>query len=349
MKINDLELFLVADVPEESEQTVRSLLVRLVTDGGMKGWGEAASGWKDSELSARQNSLTAVLKGRSVYDIEELHTLDILSAPGLRCAVEMAFWDLLGKSVGQPLYNLFGGIYRKWIPQAVQLPDGRPERVGKIARELVDQGFHTQVIASTGRLDDDVKIIKAIRENVGDRVQLRLDGKLQFSNEKARELCGELEFADLDFILDPINSGELYPLASLGRQTIIPMAAWRAINSPGDVLAAVRCGAVKHLIVDIERVGGVVPARQCAAIASAAQIHSILGGGPSFGPGTAAILHLAAATAAFTGCQECSQNHLRDTVLKDTIEPVDGMIAIPQSPGLGVRVDRAKIEKYMAI
>src|SRR3972149_1983485 len=99
MKINDVELFLVAAGHEEPKQKVRSLLVRLVTISGLEGWGEAVSGWREGELPARQNSLLAVLKGRSVFDIEELHSLEALKNAFLRSAVEMAFWDLAGKKV----------------------------------------------------------------------------------------------------------------------------------------------------------------------------------------------------------------------------------------------------------
>ena len=61
------------------------------------------------------------------------------------------------------------------------------------------------------------------------------------------------------------------------------------------------------------------------------------------------MLHLAAATAAFSGCQECAQHQLRDTILKDPFELIDGMLTIPQAPGLGVEIDRRKVEKYTAI
>jgi L-alanine-DL-glutamate epimerase-like enolase superfamily enzyme len=345
MKINDLELFLTAVRLAELKQTAQSLLVRLVTDSGLEGWGEAASNWRISELPARQNALLSVLKGRDIFGIEELHTLDALSAPGLRCAVEMAFWDLAGKAVRQPLHNLFGGIYRPRIPIAVRLPGGQADRIGAIARELAAQGCHNQVIASSGNMDADLRALAAVRQNVGDRVELRLDGQAKYDREIARNLCAELEFADLEFFLDPLDTRELYPLAALGRQTPVPLAVWRAIHSPADVLAAVRCGAAKFILVDLQQVGGITPARQCAAIAGAATTNALLAGRPSLGPAMAAMLHLAAATPAFSGCQQCT-HQFRDTVLIDPPELIDGMIAAPQGPGLGVEVDRGKIEKY---
>lgn len=347
MKINDIELFAVAVRLEELKQTIHSLLVRLVSNTGEEGWGESSSNWRAADLPSRQKTLYAVLKGRHVFDIEELHALDALSMSHLRCAVEMAFWDLLGKAIRQPLYNLFGGIYRRRIPIAVRLPSGQPERIATVARELATQGFHDQIISASGQVDLDLQIIKAVRDTVGDRAQLRIDGQLKYNTENARKLCSELDHDDVEFFIDPINARELYPLAALSRQTHIPIGVWRSIRSPADMLSGVRCGAGKYYIVDLEQLGGLSPARQCAAIASAAHVHAILGGRPSLGPAMAAKLHLAAATPAFSGSQECADHQLQDTVLKNPLEVIDGMITLPQLPGLGIEVDRAKVEKYV--
>ena len=96
MKINDLEFHLVEIGCTGLAQPVRSLLVRLTTDSGLEGWGEAGVAWRLGELSARRDALLPVLAGRSIFDIEELHTLEALAPPPLRAAVEMACWDLVG-------------------------------------------------------------------------------------------------------------------------------------------------------------------------------------------------------------------------------------------------------------
>ena len=121
MKINDLEFYLVQIDRSESEEPVRSVLVRLTTDSGLEGWGESALGWQAEELAGRRDALLSVLAGRSIFEIEELHSLEVLSDAGLRSALEMAFWDLVGRAAGQPLCNLFGGGYRRRIPLAVRL------------------------------------------------------------------------------------------------------------------------------------------------------------------------------------------------------------------------------------
>ena len=89
-----------------------------------------------------------------------------------------------------------------------------------------------------------------------------------------------------------------------------------------------------------------MPARACAAIAGAAGVVPLLGGRPSLGIATAAMLHLAAAIPAFSTANDVTPGHLRDTVLGDLLEFTDGMMTVPQSRGLGVEVDRAKVERY---
>ena len=99
-------------------------------------------------------------------------------------------------------------------------------------------------------------------------------------------------------------------------------------------------------MVDLQLVGGIARARRCAAIAEAAGLSASLGGGLSVGVGAAAMLQLAASTPAFSGCNECAYHQLQDDVLCTPLEILDGMITVPLAPGLGVEVDRAKVERY---
>ncbi len=349
MEISDLELHLVEIGHTDSDRPVRSLLVRLQTDAGVAGWGESAVKWRTAELAPRRDTLLAELAGRSIFDMEELHTLDVLASAPLRSAVEMACWDLVGLTVAEPLCHLLGGGYRRRIPLAVRLPAAAGGRVAQVARELAEQGFHCQIVTSCGRVRADLQTLRAVRESVADRAELRLDGVAQYDVETAREICRELESSALQFFLDPLHTPELYPMASLRRQTSVPLAVCRAIHGPADVLASVRCSAAPSVVIDPRLVGGIVPAQKCAAVADAAGVGALLGGGPSLGIGTAAMLHLAAATPAFSGCNESAYPQLRDDVLAEPLEIIDGMIAVPQTPGLGVEVDRAKVERYQVM
>lgn len=344
--ITDLELFLVEIACIGEDRPVRSLLVRLSTDTGLRGWGEARLAWRASELAARRDLLLPILAGRSIFDIEELLGLEALRQTPLRCAVEMACWDLVGRATGQPLCHLFGGGYRKRIPVAVRLAGGSVAQAAQTARELAEQGFHAQIVASAGSASDDLEILAEVRENVQDRTELRFDAARGFEMDSARDFCAEVEDYGLQLLIDPLRSGNLDEIASLRRQVNVPLAVWRSIQSPSDVLTLVRCGAAPFVIVDLQLVGGMVPARKCAAIAQAAGLDASLCSGPSLGIALAAMLQLAAATPAFSHCNESAHHQLQDDLLAEPLEIIDGMIAVPQGPGLGIEVDRAKVEKY---
>lgn len=346
MTISELEFYLVEIECDGREAPVRSLLVRLATDAGQEGWGEGQLGWRASELAARRDALSPILVGRSVFDVEELRRLEALQPAPLRAALEMASWDLMGQVVRQPLCCLFGGTYRQRIPTAVRLPGTSPSLVTRLARELAEQGFHWQIITSSGRPEQDLETLAAVRQGTGDRAELRFDAAANYDMDTARELCAELEAHAVQFTLDPLRSNDLDQIASLRRQTSVPLAVWRAIQGPADLLALVRCGAAPFAVVDLQLVGGLAAARQCAAIAEAAGLSASLGGGPSVGIGSAAMLQLAASTPAFAGCNECAYHQLQDDVLSQPLEILDGMILLPQAPGLGVHVDRAKVERY---
>jgi len=345
MKIHDLELFLVATSPGESAAPGRALLVRLATASGLEGWGESSLGWRMGELAARREALLAVLAGRSAYDIEELHTLEALQPAALRSAVEMAAWDLLARGLGQPLCNLFGGYYRRRVPVSIRLSGCQPKTAGHVARELADRGFHTQTLATVGRPEEDLKNIAAVRELTADRIELRFDGQGRFDLDAARDLCAQPAMEGLQFFLDPLGAPALHATASLGRQTSVPMALWQPISSPADVLAAVRCGAAPFLVIDLEQVGGIAPARACAAVAAAGGAPPLLGARSTLGIAAAAMLHLAAASPAFSTAHEIVSRQFRDSVLVEPPVVSEGMMLVPQAHGLGVDVDRAKVER----
>jgi L-alanine-DL-glutamate epimerase-like enolase superfamily enzyme len=145
--------------------------------------------------------------------------------------------------------------------------------------------------------------------------------------------------------VDPLKTRDLDQIASLRRQTSVPLAAGRSVRGPADVLAVVRCGAASWIEVDLQRVGGLASARKCAAIAQAAGLGACLAAGPSVGVGLAAVLQLAAATPAFSHCNQGPHQAVQDDLLVEPLELLDGMLAVPQAPGLGVQVDRARLER----
>ncbi len=346
MNITDLEFFLV-EVPRPSGGgAVRSLLVRVVTNQGIDGWGEAHGDYRASELAARRDVLLPTLAGRNVSNIEELICLDVLAAAPLRCAVEMACWDALGRIVGQPLCRLFGGQFRSRIPIAVRLPRDDTAQLRVLARELAEQGVHTQIISTAGLPEADVETMAAVREAAGERAELRLDVACRYDLDAARELDASIKPENLQFVLDPLDTAEFEQVARLRRQMLLPIAVSAGLESPRALLALIRSGAAMHAVIDLEKVGGLAQARRCAALCEASGLPASLGSRPGLGVATAALAQLAAATPGFASANESVYPQLADDVLSEPLTLVDGMIIVPQAAGLGIDIDRAKIERY---
>jgi L-alanine-DL-glutamate epimerase-like enolase superfamily enzyme len=347
MKIADLEFYLLDPArggPDNGAE--RSLLARVSTADGRSGWGESTAIWRASEIAARRESLLPLLAGRNVCDIEELLEIDGLTASPPRAAIEMACWDLIGRAARQPLHRLWGGEYRPRVPLAIRLPAVEPARAAQLAHDLAARGFHTQIVRARGDVAEDLAVVAAVRQAVGDRLTLRFDGCGLFSPEAARELARQLERFGLQFLLDPLASG-LDGFAALARQTGAPLAASAAIHSPTDVLTLARSGAAPHVVVDIGQVGGLWPARKCAIVAAAGKLPFTLGGTAGLGVALIAALQLAASTPNVALAVGCEFYQLHEDILQGDLQVVDGMIGVPQGPGLGVDVDRARIDTYL--
>ncbi|HVU89739.1 MAG TPA: enolase C-terminal domain-like protein [Pirellulales bacterium] len=350
MKIADLDFYLLDPHTARHEPTnsaEHSLLLRLTTATGQEGWGEARVPWRASELAPRRERILPVLAGHTVADIEELLAIDAIVPSGLQAAVEMACWDLMARSARLPLYKMWGGEYRPRVPLGVRLPVAALERTVELSRDLAARGFYTQAITATGDVEDDVALVAAVRQAVPPRVQLRLDAAGRFAAVTARELCRRLERIGLQFIIDPLETG-MDGLPALVRQTTVPVAVSAPVRSPADVLALARCGVPLHVLVDIGVVGGLWPARKCAIVGAAAQLPVSLRGGAGLGVALAGVLHLAAATPNLGLAHECAAYQLHESVLRDPLVILDGTISVPQAPGLGVDVDRARAEAYQA-
>jgi glucarate dehydratase len=347
MKISDLEFYRVAVPCGDSSQKIQSLLVRLASDAGLEGWGETSLEWRPSELAPRRQRLLPILAGRSIFDVEELAQLDALQVAGLRSALEMASWDLIGRAARQPLCHLLGGLYRSRIPVAARLANEPSESIAIRARELSERGFHTQILTCSGDAEVDGSRTLRVVEATGERVQFRVDGRGQYDVPAALELCQALETCPgVRYFLDPVSQGRFDQTAVLQRQTDVPLAVSLRIGSPGDIVEINRLGAAAHVVLAVDRLGGLGTVRRCTTVADAAGIAASLSVGRSLGIAVAAMLQVAASSPNLRTAHECAYHELSDDVLTHRLDLVDGMLAIPEGPGLGIDVDRSKLERY---
>ena len=345
MRISDIEFYLVSLDARAASHSAQSLLVRVATESMLEGWGESQVSSTAGQLEGQRQAVLAALVGHSIFDVEEALSLDAMADPALACAVEMAMWDLIGRATEQPLCHLWGGAYRRRIPLAIRLATDPPDSTVRHARELAEHSLATQIITSCGEVLGDVAAIAQVREAAGDRACLRLDGASQYTVEEARDLCSQLEDDSLQFFLDPLSADHADELAALSRQVHVPLGVSATIARPADVAAMSRSRGPQHVAIELPRVGGIARARECATVATACGLSPSLGRCVSGGVALAAMLQLAASTPGLSLANECTFHERRDELLIEPLEISDGMMTLPQAPGLGVEVDRAKVEQ----
>ncbi|GAB6164528.1 enolase C-terminal domain-like protein [Thermostilla marina] len=350
MQISDLEFHWIplreAYAESCGTRPIRGLLlVRLISDGGLEGWGETPTSWREDETASRREHCLPLVAGRSVFAVEELLRLDGLDDFGLRCALEVACRDLIGKVAGQPLCHLSGGMFRDRVPVAVRVEGDAVDAAVVRAREFLEAGFTTQVLVASGRLEEDCRRFLAVREAVPDHIDVQLDAMCRYTMDDARELCASLEEFGNPVVIDPVAEGDLDAVTRLQRQVNVPLAVKRGIREPADVLRLLRSGEMKRVIIDPIRVGGMTRVRECAVVAGSGGLTAALAVSTAAGPATAAMIHTAASTPAVSGCLECPVVSMLELGITGPWEVVDGMVHVPDGPGLGIDVDLQRLDR----
>lgn len=349
MILSDLEFFKVELPSPRLGEPIVSILARLTTHNGFHGWGETRLKWRPEELPFRRERLLSALSGRSVFDIEEITRIEELRNAALCWGIECACWDLIGKWTGQPIRHFFGGEYRHHIPLVARLQGATPEEITETSMELLNQGFRWQILPLTGYQEKDRRNVRMLLETVGERLELQLDGAIRFTKDDALNLAREWENAGVSVLIDPLLSNDISELQHLQSRTSLPIGVRRAIRSPQDLLTIISGNAPLQAVIEPARIGSLHATRKCADIAEAAGMRLALSNPPSVGISAAATLQLIAALPAFSGGNEGFTVQLQHGILKDrdAFEISDGLIRLPQGPGLGVEVDRLKIDRYL--
>lgn len=357
MKIAGVETFLV-EVPQKypiapyqsryrPQSSTRSLLVRIEADDGTLGWGETPQRYLGEQLTGREGLLLGrQLVGRDPTAITALYADAGLDGDYLQSAVEMAMWDILGKICRQPLYRLLGGACRREIELAACMGIRPPAEAAEIARLYVAQGFTTLKTKAGRDPQEDLAMVRAIRDAVGDRLRLRIDPNTAYSPEVCLQLARDLEPYALEYLEQPMPRDLIDESARIRRQTRTPLALNESVTTLAVVRAILDRRAADFLLPDTYQCGGIWAVKLIADVAASAGIPCIVHCAHDLGPKTAAMLHLAASTPNFPLANDCTYYGLVDDVVSAPFQIRNGRLAVPDAPGLGIDVDPAKVRKY---
>jgi D-arabinonate dehydratase/D-galactarolactone cycloisomerase len=334
-------------------------LVRIRTDNGLEGIGEA-HGLHTPEITAIMVTrlFRPVLIGRSPLETGVLWELLYGMQQGnghtrgyalmALAGVDMALWDLKGKYLGQPVYQLLGGAYRTAIPvYASPVPFlAEPAESAAHARAFVEEGF-TAIKLKVGRgAAKDVAHLAAVREALGPAIRVMLDANCGYDVRTALELAKAAASYDPYWLEEPLPPENIEGLAFIRRHAGLRIAAGECEHSAFGVRDLLTRQAVDVIQPNIARAGGITEVQRIATLSHLFGI-PVAPHGVGSAVAIAAALHWMAATPNFL-IYEYNRflNPIREEILCRPLCLQGGCLLVPEGPGLGIEVDPAAVERY---
>lgn len=347
------------------------VFLKLLTDDGIAGFGEAYGVPVDPRVAARliEDVGERLVIGANPFDTERLwRTLYFsgyaqhpdLTMLGVISAFDMACWDIVGKALNQPIYNLLGGKYHDRLRSYTYLyareagepsPHTDPDRAAERALAYVEQGFTAVKFDPVGpsiahpeqlsleALRRAETVVKRVREAVGDRADILVGTHGQMVTSSAIRLAKRLEPYDPLWLEEPVPPENRDELARVARATSIPIATGERLSTTYEFRELLERQAASILQMALGRVGGISEAKKIAGMAEAyyAQIAPHLYTGPIEG---AANVQIDTCSPSFLIQESIEQwGGFHAEILKEPIRWENGYVIPPTKPGLGVELN----------
>jgi L-alanine-DL-glutamate epimerase-like enolase superfamily enzyme len=330
-------------------------IVFVDTDAGITGLGEVDSVFKRRGALLRHDLETALappLIGEDPFNIAHIVSKMDQALDGVeeaKAGIEMALWDIVGKALNTPVYNLLGGKVRERIPLSYSIPFGSPDEMAELASEKVGLGHRTiKVKVGSDDAQRDVAAVKAIRKSIGPKVKLRVDGNMGWRTAKqAIEIIRKMEEFEIELVEQPVPPYDLHGMAEIRRSISVPLMADESVRNPRSAMDVIRHGAADIVNVYVTEAGGLLNASKIFSMCEAASMPCMIGSMPEFGIGTAAQIHLGVAmTNLGPDSDACGVLYHQEDLLTKPLRIADGYSYPPDGPGLGVTVDMNILEKW---
>lgn len=384
MKIVDIRVHLVQlplrrDHNWASKMTApigRAAIVELVTDEGIVGWGEAPAGatWGGAHMRyygetpetvvhvVRDYLLPAVTDAdpREISVVHARMDKAIKGHPYAKAAVDIACYDAAGKALGVPVSTLLGGSHRDGIEVTHSLGIMELDRCYAEAEQAAAEGALTFKCKTGLDPDRDVELVAQLRRRLGDRIKIRVDANEGYhSVHEAVAVTRRQEEYDILLCEQPVAGAE--GLRRVAARISSPVMADESAWTVEDILELDRLDAAACFSCYVTKPGGLYRARQQAELAERLGMYCDIGGSIETGVGNAANLHLGAALPNAVLPSVCPVSrpagsegptvagvYYLDDLVTEAFGFVDGRVLVPTGPGLGIEVDRDKLERYRA-
>jgi len=338
------------------------IIVEVSTDEGLVGIGEAdcAGGPVQTTIAAFNNEITPMVIGEDPQAIERIWDRIYLAriAHGRRgilmhalSGLDIALWDLAGKIAGQPTYRVLG-YFRDQVPAYASggfySEKKGVEQLVNEATSAVARGFKAfkMKIGRLPSIREDIERVRAVREAVGPDIGLMVDANSIWDVPTALKWIKPLEELDVRWIEEPVSVDDVAGSARVAAATRIPIAGYEQESSRLGFRDLIVSGAVQIPQPNSVRVGGISEVRKIAALAAMWHLpcypHSF-----SSAVCIHANLHVLASIPNGGELEyDCNPNPLREELNIHRLEVQDGVVSLPQRPGLGIELNPEIMERY---
>lgn len=349
------------------------IFVKVETDvDGLYGWGEATLEWKTKGVVGAIEDVSRLLIGEDPRRSEHLYQIMCrqyfwrVGIEGMTAisGIEQALWDIKGKWLNVPVYELLGGRVRDRVRVYTHLGGGQmksmyettePQEFAERALAVKAAGYtglkfmavpRTEPVEGLQSVRYAERLVRAVREAVGPEVDLMVDLHARTLPPMAIQYCHAFEPYGLLFFEEPCPTEDIEATAQVTRQSRIPIATGERLVGRNQFRELFERRACHIIQPDLSHCGGLWEARKIAAMAEAYSM-AVAPHNPNGPIATAAVVHFALATPNWL-IQEAIASDVpwRNEVIINPIEVVDGSIAPPARPGLGIDVDEQAAAKY---
>ncbi|WP_138160603.1 mandelate racemase/muconate lactonizing enzyme family protein [Peptoniphilus catoniae] len=354
MKIVDIAWTILSPVAKvkfkialRDESKTESLLVKVTTDEGIVGYGEASpfepvTGDCIGDIEVFLEGIKPILIGEDPLAIERIHRkMDrhIVGKSAGKAAIDFALYDILGKKAGLPVYKLLGGNSNQ-VKSDMTIGIDTPDEMAKLAKKYVDEGFKILKIKIGINQEDDLEAIAKIREAVGDGISLRLDANQGYDKKQAVNVMKKMEKYHVDEIEQPLPYWDFTGLKFVKDHISQELMMDESVHGPKDAIRAVKEEATDIINIKLMKAGGLFPALQINAVAEAAGLKCMIGCMSETRVGIAAGAALAAAKKNIEYADLDSYRMVEELPgIKGGFTQEGGIITLSEAPGLGLEID----------
>lgn len=336
------------------------LLVRVVADNGLEGWGEATvtPRWSGETCRGAKAIIDGVLApavmGADVAQIVELdQRMDAVAVGNwfAKSAIEMACWDLQGHAANRPVYELLGGACRPLtVRSRFSLGAYEPDRARRRAGELVAAGFTTIKVKVGIDPDKDVERVRIVRETIGPEIDLTIDANGGWDVVTAIRCIHALEDCRLTIVEQPIPPGDYTGLARVRRETGARILADESCFDLVDAQELIAHDCCDAISLYPGKNGGIRKGREIAELAGRHGIACSVGSNLEWDLGTAAMMHMIVATPnmqieKYPG-DVLGPDYHEVSIARNPIAIRGPFTTLASGPGLGVEINREVVRQH---